>query len=147
MTWNVPNVTFAFREGDEPPEGGGCPIGGEFVFKTSRDLFAGKRVIIFSLPGAFTPTCSTYQLPGFDEQYEQFKAKGIDEMGNYTLGIKENTIFPESADEELKDVFGLAVTVGTNISNPFETKAFLTYLGFPFKKDEGYPKVKAIKRK
>ena len=73
MTWTVPNVTFAFREGDEPPEGGGCPIGGEFVFKTSKDLFEGKRVIIFSLPGAFTPTCSTYQLPGFDEQFEQFK--------------------------------------------------------------------------
>ena len=43
MTWTVPNVTFAFREGDEPPtEGGGCPIGGEFVFKTTQDLFANK---------------------------------------------------------------------------------------------------------
>lgn len=61
---------------------------------------------------------------------------GVDGMGNYTLGIKENTIFPESSDEELKDVFGLAVTVVTNIKNPKETKAFLTHLGFPFKKTE-----------
>lgn len=58
----------------------------------------------------------------------------IDEMGNYTLGIKENTIFPETSDEELKDVFGLAVTVVTNIKDGKETKAFLTHLGFPFKK-------------
>jgi large subunit ribosomal protein L5 len=59
---------------------------------------------------------------------------GIDEMGNYTLGIKENTIFPECSDEELKDVFGLAVTVVTNLCDKKETKAFLTHLGFPFKK-------------
>ena len=61
---------------------------------------------------------------------------GIDGMGNYTLGIKENTIFPECSDEELKDVFGLAVTVVTNVKDPKETKAFLTHLGFPFKKTE-----------
>ncbi|KND48060.1 MAG: ribosomal protein L5 [Parcubacteria bacterium C7867-006] len=61
---------------------------------------------------------------------------GVDEMGNYTMGIKENTIFPECSDEELKDVFGLAITVVTNIKNPKETKAFLDYLGFPFKKVE-----------
>ncbi len=59
---------------------------------------------------------------------------GVDEMGNYTLGIRENTIFPESADEDLKDVFGLAVTVVTNVKDAKEAKAFLTHLGFPFKK-------------
>ena len=80
MTQTVPNVTFAFREGDESPEGGGCPIGGEFVFKTTDDLFANKRVVIFSLPGAFTPTCSTYQLPGFEEHYAAIKAMGVDEI-------------------------------------------------------------------
>lgn len=58
----------------------------------------------------------------------------IDEMGNYTLGIKEHTIFPETSDEELKDVFGLAITVVTSSNNSEETKAFLTHLGFPFKK-------------
>lgn len=59
---------------------------------------------------------------------------GVDGMGNYTMGIKENTIFPECGDEELKDVFGIAITVVTNIKDPKETKAFLTQLGFPFKK-------------
>ncbi len=59
----------------------------------------------------------------------------IDAMGNYTMGIKENTIFPECSDEELKDVFGLAVTVVTNVKDPKETRAFLNHLGFPFKKE------------
>jgi large subunit ribosomal protein L5 len=68
------------------------------------------------------------------KDFRGISPKGIDEMGNYTLGIKENTIFPESSDEDLKDVFGMAVTVNTSISDKAETKAFLTYLGFPFKK-------------
>ncbi len=95
MTWNIPNVTFAFRKGDEPPVEGGCPIGGEFVFKTSKDLFAGKKVIIFSLPGAFTPTCSTYQLPGFDEQFAEFKALGIDEI--YCISVNDAFVMNEWA--------------------------------------------------
>jgi len=53
----IPEITFMYREGDEAPEDGGCPIGGEFVKKTTTDLFGGKRVIVFSLPGAYTPTC------------------------------------------------------------------------------------------
>ena len=86
----VPNVTFAFREGDEEPTLGGCPIGGEFVFKTTTDLFANKRVVIFSLPGAYTPTCSTYQLPGFEDQYNEFKAKGIDEI--YCISVNDGFV-------------------------------------------------------
>lgn len=57
-----------------------------------------------------------------------------DEMGNYTLGIKENTIFPESTDEELKDVFGLAITIVTTAKSKEEVLKLLTHLGFPFKK-------------
>ena len=57
-----------------------------------------------------------------------------DEMGNYTLGIKEHIIFPETADEELKDVFGLAVTIVTTAKSKQELVSFLTSLGFPFKK-------------
>ena len=91
----VPNVTFAFRQGDEEPTDGGCPIGGEFVFKTSNDLFAGKRVIVFALPGAYTPTCSTYQLPGFEEGYADFKAKGIDEI--YCLSVNDAFVMNEWA--------------------------------------------------
>lgn len=59
----------------------------------------------------------------------------VDDMGNYTLGIKDNTIFPETADEDLKDVFGLAVTIVTTSKTKKETQEFLKYLGFPFKKD------------
>ena len=59
----------------------------------------------------------------------------VDAMGNYTLGIKEHTIFPETGDEELKDVFGLSVTIVTSTREKNETLAFLTYLGFPFKKE------------
>jgi peroxiredoxin len=91
----IPNVTFAFREGDESPEGGGCPIGGEFVFKTTDDLFANKRVVVFSLPGAFTPTCSTYQLPGFEEQYEDFRAQGIDDI--YCVSVNDAFVMNEWA--------------------------------------------------
>ena len=58
----------------------------------------------------------------------------VDEMGNYTLGIKEHSVFPETADEELKDVFGMAVTVVTTAKDKKEAKAYLAHLGFPFKK-------------
>lgn len=58
----------------------------------------------------------------------------IDEMGNYTLGIKEHTVFAETADEELKDVFGLAITVVTTAKDKKMAKAYLQHLGFPFKK-------------
>ena len=92
----IPDITFMYREGDEAPEGGGCPIGGQFVPTTTADLFAGKRVIVFSLPGAYTPTCSTYQLPGFDEQYEDFKAQGIDEI--YCSSVNDGFVMNAWAD-------------------------------------------------
>jgi len=83
----IPNINFQFREGDTRPERGTCPVGGEFVSKSSKELFSNKRVIIFSLPGAFTPTCSTYQLPGFDEKFEVFKEQGIDEI--YVVSVND----------------------------------------------------------
>lgn len=58
----------------------------------------------------------------------------VDAMGNYTLGIKENTIFPETADQDIKDVFGFAITIVTTSKNPKETQAFLKHIGLPFKK-------------
>ncbi len=77
------------------------------------------------------------------KDFRGISTNGIDEMGNFSFGIKENTIFPETGDEELKDVFGMAVTVVTNVKNPNETKSFLTHLGFPLKKIE----VKEVKEK
>src|SRR6185436_670422 len=58
----------------------------------------------------------------------------VDDMGNYTLGIKEHTVFPETADEDLKDVFGFAATIVTNLKSKEDTLEFLRALGFPFKK-------------
>jgi peroxiredoxin len=95
MPYFAPEVTFALRHGDEVPSDGGCPIGGEFVYKTSKELFGGKRVIIFSLPGAFTPTCSSYQLPGFEEKYDEFKAAGIDEI--YCISVNDAFVMNEWA--------------------------------------------------
>ncbi len=60
----------------------------------------------------------------------------VDQMGNYTLGIKEHTIFPETSDEDLKDVFGFGMTLVTTSKTKAETLAFMEYLGFPFKKEE-----------
>ncbi len=59
--------------------------------------------------------------------------KAIDEMGNITLGFKEHTVFPETADEEAKDIFGLAITITTTAKNKKEAEAFLRHLGIPLK--------------
>jgi large subunit ribosomal protein L5 len=63
-------------------------------------------------------------------------SRTLDDMGNYTLGIKEHTIFPETADEDLKDVFGLAITLVTTSKDKKQTTSLLEYLGFPLKKEE-----------
>jgi large subunit ribosomal protein L5 len=57
----------------------------------------------------------------------------FDEMGNYSLGIKEHTIFPETSDEDLKDVFSFGITIVTSTRDKKASKALLSYLGFPFK--------------
>ena len=71
------------------------------------------------------------------KDFRGISKKAVDEMGNYTLGIKEHTIFPETSDEDLKDVFGFGITIVTTSKKKEETIAFLEYLGFPFKKEEG----------
>jgi thioredoxin-dependent peroxiredoxin len=84
----VPQVTFKMRAGDElQPDTDGCPIGGVWVDKTTKDLFGEKRVVVFSLPGAYTPTCSTQQLPGFEENYEEFESLGIDSI--YCVSVND----------------------------------------------------------
>lgn len=66
--------------------------------------------------------------------FRGIKREGADEMGNYTLGIKENTIFPETSDEDIRDVFGMSITVVTSAKSEEEVVSFLEHLGFPFKK-------------
>lgn len=73
----VPSVTFKVRVRDESI-GGDNPF--KWVDKTTDDYFKGKRVVVFSLPGAFTPTCSTMQVPGFVENKEKFSELGIDDI-------------------------------------------------------------------
>ena len=75
METRVPAVKFIFREN------------GEFVTRSAIDLFSGKRVVIFSLPGAFTPTCSAYQLPGYEEKYDEFTSLGIDAI--YCISVND----------------------------------------------------------
>ena len=68
------------------------------------------------------------------KDFKGLVAGAIDPMGNYTLGIREHTVFPETSDEELKDVFGMAVTVVTTAKDKKTAEAYLRHLGFPFKK-------------
>lgn len=66
--------------------------------------------------------------------FRGFDKKGIDEVGNMTIGIKEQTIFPETADEEVKDLFGMAVTIVTTAKSKNEAGRFFEVVGVPFKK-------------
>jgi len=75
--FKLPCTTFKTRVRDESIEG---PNPYRWQDVTSNDLLLGKRVVLFSLPGAFTPTCSTYQLPGFENNYDKIKQHGIDEV-------------------------------------------------------------------
>ena len=71
--YKLNNVTFKLRQGDKSGNSNECAIGGKWIDKTTDDFFKGKRVVLFSLPGAFTPTCSSQQLPGFENNFESFK--------------------------------------------------------------------------
>lgn len=73
----VPDVVFKTRVRDESVEG---PNPFRWQDRTTEELFAGKRVVVFSLPGAFTPTCSSTHLPRYEELYEEIKAQGVDEV-------------------------------------------------------------------
>lgn len=75
MITTVPNTTFKTRVRNDALEG---PNPFEWKDLTSADIFAGKKVVVFSLPGAFTPTCSTSHLPRYEELYAEFEALGVD---------------------------------------------------------------------
>ena len=77
----VPDVTFRTR------------VDGEWADVSTRDLFAGKTVVVFSLPGAFTPTCSSNHLPRFEELADKIRAQGVDDI----LCISVNDAFVMNA--------------------------------------------------
>lgn len=76
-TRNVPMAKFQTRVRDDALEG---PNPFNWKEINSDDVFKGKRIVLFSLPGAFTPTCSTSHLPRYEELHGDFKAEGVDEV-------------------------------------------------------------------
>ena len=80
----IPDTMFYMRERDDSL-GGDNPF--KWVYKSSKDIFLGKRTVIFSLPGAFTPTCSTFQVPGFEKAYDEILSLGIDEV--YVVSVND----------------------------------------------------------
>ena len=77
ITRLVPDTIFKTRVRDES-------IGGDNPFRwqdvSTEDIFAGKRIVLFALPGAFTPTCTTAHLPEYEQHYDDFKTLGVDEV-------------------------------------------------------------------
>lgn len=76
----LPSVTFKTRAKNDA---------GEYDWKdvTTEDLFAGKKVAFFALPGAFTPTCSSTHLPGYEEKFDELKEQGIEEV--YCVSVND----------------------------------------------------------
>jgi len=80
----IPNLTLRTRVRDESVDG---PNPFRWQDVTTDELFKGKKVVLFGLPGAFTPTCSSTHLPGYEAKYEELKAQGIDEV--YCLSVND----------------------------------------------------------
>tara|TARA_Y100000310_G_scaffold339306_1_gene431610 strand:+ start:2893 stop:3420 length:528 start_codon:yes stop_codon:yes gene_type:complete len=80
---SVPSVTFKTRTKSDTGES-------EWKDVTTNDIFKGKKVIVFSLPGAFTPTCSSTHLPGYEMKYNELKELGID--GVYCVSVNDTFV-------------------------------------------------------
>ncbi len=91
---HVPEVVFKTRVRDES-------IGGENPYRwqdvSSQEIFGKKNIILFGLPGAFTPTCSSTHVPGFEAKYDEFKKFGIDEV--YCLSVNDAFVMKQWADK------------------------------------------------
>ncbi len=107
-------ATFKTRVGD--------PIGYQVTLRGNRmnDFF--DRLVHIALPRT--------------KDFRGLSRDSVDDMGNYTLGIREHTIFPETSDEDLKDVFGFAITIVTSTKDKKATLALLQHLGLPLKREE-----------
>lgn len=92
---NVPNVTFKVRQQTTD--------GFDWAYPTSNDYFAGKRVVVFSLPGAFTPTCSNFQVPGFDALYKDICFMNVDDV--YCVSVNDSFVMNAWAkDQGVKNI-------------------------------------------
>jgi len=107
-------ASFKLREGDI--------VGYQVTLRGQRKMEFLNKLIHIALPQT--------------RDFRGLKVSSIDEMGNYTLGIKDNTIFPENADEDIKDIFGMSITIVTTTNDKAESEALLRHIGFPLKKPE-----------
>ncbi|RCL02146.1 MAG: Redoxin domain-containing protein [Candidatus Tokpelaia sp. JSC188] len=96
----IPDVTFHTRVRDESIDD---PNPFRWQDMTTDDYFSNKRVVLFSLPGAFTPTCSTFQLPNFEKLYSEFRQLQIDAI--YCLSVNDAFVMNAwSREQKLKNV-------------------------------------------
>ncbi|HAS80729.1 MAG: 50S ribosomal protein L5 [Candidatus Nomurabacteria bacterium GW2011_GWE1_32_28] len=107
-------ASFKVRQGD--------PIGVVVTLRGKRMYTFLEKLINVALPRT--------------KDFRGINTSTVDSLGNITIGIKEHTIFPETADEDIKDVFGLAITVVSTAKDKKEGMAFFELLGIPFKKGE-----------
>ena len=105
-------ASFKIRQGD--------PVGISVTLRGARMLGFIDKLIHIALPRT--------------KDFRGINTSAVDAMGNMSIGIKEHTIFPETADEDLRDVFGLSVTLVSTAKTKAEALAFFTHLGIPFKK-------------
>ncbi len=92
----VPNITFKTCQW----EGKIQTCGGKIDWKeiTTDEIFGGKKVVLFALPGAFTPTCSSTHLPGYETKYDEFKKLGVDEI--VCLSVNDPFVMREWGKEQ-----------------------------------------------
>ncbi len=105
-------ASFKVRQGD--------PVGWQVTLRGERMWSFVEKLVNVALPRT--------------RDFRGIEAKSIDAMGNYTLGIKEHTVFPETSDEDIKDVFGFAVNIVTTAKTKEEARDLLEHLGFLFRK-------------
>lgn len=104
------------------------------TFKTRQgDIVGYQATLRGSRMHAFLDKLIHLALPQ-TRDFRGLKTSAIDQMGNYTIGIKEHTIFPETADEEIKDVFGFSITIVTTAKTREEADAFFRHIGLPLQK-------------
>lgn len=104
-------ATFKIRQGD--------PVGVMVTLRGQRMYSFLEKLINISLPRT--------------KDFRGINRSTVDSIGNMTIGIKEHTIFPETADEDIKDIFGLAITIVSSAKTKAEGFAFYELLGMPFK--------------
>lgn len=102
-------ATFKLREGDT--------VGYQVTLRGKRMRDFMDKLVHVALPRT--------------RDFQGISPKAIDQMGNITIGLKEHTVFPETSDEDLRDVFGLSITIVTTAKNKKEAEAFLRHLGLP----------------